>query len=507
MPLTEKEHLFEAVVEAASQGILVVGGMGTILLTNSAAANMFGYTREELTGSDLTLLIPEAVQDAHSRHMSTYMKAPATRPMGIGLDLAGRRKDGTEFPVEVSLSHVHTNGGPVAIAMISDIRLRKQLEEQVARSQKMEVVGRLAGGIAHDFNNMLTIILGYDRLLLQRLSPLDALRGYAEEIARAAERASALTRHLLAFSKHERLRRDPIDLNSVVTESLQLLRVVTGANITLVSNLAPDLGWVLADKEQLHQVLANLVLNARDAMPQGGRITVETTNVELGREYVRSHLGVHPGQYILLSVTDTGVGMDAETKEHIFEPFFTTKGPDRGTGLGLTTVWAAVKNFGGDIWVYSELGKGTTFKIYLPRVTEAGVRIENLEQKTRPRGDATILLVEDEPGVRKLTAELIQTEGYRVLAAADPLQAIQLCTETEDSIDLLLTDLVMPQFDGFQLARHICSLRPGIKVLYMSGYSERTGNIPMDGLATEMLIQKPFTLEELLGKIAGALAS
>ncbi|MBL8296107.1 MAG: PAS domain S-box protein [Bryobacterales bacterium] len=505
MVFIDKERMFEAIVEAASQGILAVDSGGTILLANTAAAGMFGYSREEMAGSELSLLIPQAVRDTHHAHISRYMTTPTTRPMGIGLDLAGRRKDGTEFPVEVSLSYAAMNHGPVAIAMISDITLRKQLEEQVARSQKMDVVGRLAGGIAHDFNNMLTIILGYDRLLLQRLSPLDALRGYAEEIARAAERASALTRHLLAFSKHERLRRDSLNLNAIVKESLQLLRVVTGESISLVANLAPDLGWVLADKDQFHQVLANLVLNARDAMPSGGQITIETSNVELGREYVRSHLGVHPGPYVLLSVTDTGTGMDAETKEHIFEPFFTTKGPDKGTGLGLTTVWATVKNFGGDVWVYSEIGKGTTFKIYLPRVTETGVRLQKVESRVRPRGNAIILLVEDEPGVRKLTTELIQTEGYTVLPAADPFQAIQLCMQTEGPIDLLLTDLVMPQFDGFQLAQRISALRPGIKILYMSGYSERTGNLAMNGLAPDSLIQKPFTLEDLLDKIAKAL--
>jgi PAS domain S-box-containing protein len=499
--------MFEAIVEAASQGILAVDRTGTILLANSAAAKVFGYTREELVGSELALIIPQAVRDTHNAHMERFMTTPKARPMGIGLDLAGRHKNGNEFPVEVSLSYTTTDGGPVGIAIISDTTLRKQLEEQVARSQKMDVVGRLAGGIAHDFNNMLTIILGYDRLLLERLSPLDALRGYAEEIARAAERASALTRHLLAFSKHERLRRDPMNLNAIATEALQLLRVVTGENIAVVAELQPDLGWVLAGKDDLHQVFANLVINARDAMPNGGQITIQTSNVELGPEYIRSHLGVQPGPYVLLSVTDTGIGMDAETKEHIFEPFFTTKGPDKGTGLGLTTVWATVKNFGGDVWVYSEIGKGTTFKVYLPRVTETGVRVDKVEHKVRRRGNATILLVEDEPGVRKLTEELIRTEGYKVLAAADPFQAIQLCTTSEETIDLLLTDLVMPQFDGFQLARRISSLRPGIKILYMSGYSERTGNIPMDDLDAGKLIQKPFTLDELLNKIAGALAA
>jgi two-component system cell cycle sensor histidine kinase/response regulator CckA len=498
----DKERLFEAIVESASQGILAVDARGTILLANSAAAEMFGYPLDELIGSELSALIPDSVKEAHNADFRHYIAEPTVRPMGIGLDLSARRRDGSEFPVEVSLSFVTLNHGTIGIALVSDITTRKQLDEQIARSQKMDVVGRLAGGIAHDFNNMLTIILGYDRLLLQRMSPLDSLRGYVEEIDRAAERASALTRHLLAFSKHERLRKEPVNLNECIAESMRLLGVALGESVSVVMNLEPELGWVSVDKEQIQHAFANLIINARDAMPHGGQITIETGNVELGREYARSHLGVHPGPYVLLAVTDTGTGMDAETKEHVFEPFFTTKGPDKGTGLGLTTVWATVKNFGGDVWLYTELGKGTTFKIYLPRVTETGTRLAEAPRKPARRACETILLVEDEPGVRKLVAELLESHGYTVLSAADPLQAIQLTEGYHDTIHLLLTDVVMPGLDGFQLAERILELRQDARVLYMSGYSEHAGVLDRKNMNPEHFLEKPFTFEELLTRIS-----
>ena len=501
-----RTQLLEAIVESASQAIIAVDHGGTIIFANQASTQMFGYDLHELIDAKLEILLPEAVRGVHSEHFQRYTAAPTIRPMGIGMDLSARRKDGREFPVEVSLSYVQTGTGVVGIALVSDVTMRKQYEAQVARSQKMEVVGRLAGGVAHDFNNMLTIILGYDRLLLQRMSPLDSLRGYAEEISRAAERAAALTRHLLAFSKHDQFQRDVVDLNTIVTESIQLLSVATGEHIQIITNLEPQLGLVSIDKEQMHQVLANLVINARDAMPKGGEITLETRNVELGGEYVRTHLGVQHGPYVLLSISDTGTGMDAETKEHIFEPFFTTKGPDKGTGLGLTTVWATVKKLGGDIWVYSEIGTGTTFKIYLPRVSASGAPLTELPSTQIERGSETILVVEDEPGVRKLTTEVIGAHGFRVLSAADALQAIQLASQFEGPIHLLLTDVVMPQMSGFELAERLRAVRPEIRVLFMSGYAEGTPLLIRNGLSAERLLNKPFTFDELLLKIRAALS-
>ncbi len=501
----DKHHLLEAIVESASQGILAVDHNGTILFANQAASEMFGYSISELVGSRLDILLPDGVRAAHNNHLLRYTAAPVVRPMGIGMDLAARRKDGAHFPVEVSLSFIRNEDNVIGIALVSDVTPRKQFEEQVTRSQRMEVVGRLAGGIAHDFNNMLTIILGYDRLLLQRMSPLDALRGYVEEIGRAAERASALTRHLLAFSKHDRLKRDIVNLNKLVSESVSFLGVATGEHIKILTDLDPELGLVLIDNDQFHQALANVVLNARDAMPDGGLITIETSNVELAGDYVRTHLGIQPGPYVLLSITDMGMGMDAQTKEHIFEPFFTTKGPDKGTGLGLTTVWATVKNFGGDIWVYSEVGKGTAFKIYLPRVDQSGIRLTESPHQAVEGGSETILVAEDEPGVRQLTAEVIRAEGFKVLTAGDALQAIQIAAGYDDPIHLLLTDVVMPRMNGFDLAAELLALRPRMKVIYMSGYAESSPVVKVSDVTNRFFVEKPFTVNDLLSTIRAAL--
>jgi two-component system, cell cycle sensor histidine kinase and response regulator CckA len=500
------KQLLEAIVESASQGIIAVNHRGVIIFANQASAQMFGYETKELIGASFEILLPESIREAHRQHFQRYTSAPTVRPMGIGMDLSARRRDGKEFPVEVSLSYVETESGVIGIALVSDITPRKHFEEQVARSQKMEVVGRLAGGIAHDFNNMLTIILGYDRLLLQRLSPLDSLRGYAEEISRAAERAGALTRHLLAFSKQQRFHREVLDLNGLITESIRLLSVAIGQNIRVAADLDPQLGLTSIDKEQMHQLLANLVINARDAMPAGGLITIKTSNVELAEQYLRSHMGVYPGPYVLLSVTDNGTGMDAETKEHIFEPFFTTKGPDKGTGLGLTTVWATVKNFGGEIWVYSEVGKGTIFKIYLPQVNATGTRLDESPLALIQRGGETILIVEDEPGVRKLTAELIGSNGYKILSAADPLQAIQIASQFSEPIHLLLTDVIMPTMSGFELAERFRVLRPEAKVLFMSGYAESSPLLEKHNLPPEHFLRKPFTFEDLMSRIRAAIS-
>jgi len=278
-------------------------------------------------------------------------------------------------------------------------------------------------------------------------------------------------------------------------------------DLRIVTDLDSQLGLTLIDRDQFHQVIANIVINARDAMPAGGQITIETSNVELGGEYLRAHLGVQAGPYVLISIADTGTGMDAETKEHIFEPFFTTKGPDRGTGLGLTTVWATVKNFGGDVWVYSEVGSGTTFKIYLPRVDASGQRLAETPRAVTSGGAHTVLVVEDERGVRELAAELMKAQGYKVLTASDALQAIQLAGAYDETIHLLLTDVVMPRMNGFELATRLRESRPGLKVLYMSGYAESNPLLSSNAVNANTLIEKPFTFEDLLSKIQNALSS
>ena len=381
---------------------------------------------------------------------------------------------------------------------------RRALEQQLRQSQKMEAVGRLAGGIAHDFNNLLMVISGYSEFLLDRLGPDPALRGPAQEIASAAGRATSLTRQLLAFSRKQMLAPKILDLNGVVTENLKMLTRVIGEDIDLVMVPATGLGAVRADAGQIEQVIMNLAVNARDAMPSGGKLTIETSNVSLDEEYARFHAPLRPGNYVMLAISDTGAGMDSETQSHIFEPFFTTKGP-KGTGLGLSTVYGIVKQSGGYIWVYSEAGKGTTFKIYLPRVAEAAESpaqvVAPAESAAAEPGTETILLVEDEANLRYLARQFLEKQGYRVIEAADGAVAMQIAVAHEGVIHLLLTDVIMPGMNGRELAQRISEIRPNVKVLYMSGYTEnvigRNGTLD----AGVRLLQKPFTLRDLKSKV------
>jgi PAS domain S-box-containing protein len=501
--LTGSEQMLRAILESASQAILSVDREGKIRSANRKTAEIFGYQPQELIGHAIEMLIPEPLRKQHIQHRSTYFRSPRVRPMGLGMDLMAQRKDGAQFPVEISLSYIESGKGTIAIAFVSDISARKQLEEQLIQSRKMEAVGRLAGGIAHDFNNLLTIISGYNRLLLDRLPPQDANRGYAEEILKAGERAAALTRQLLMFSRREMTPPRVVNLNKIISSASQMLRRLIPQSIELVFIPHPNLGNVKADPGQMEQALVNLVINARDAMPKGGKITIETANVELDHEYCRTHLGVAPGRYVMMAVTDSGRGMDPETKRHIFEPFFTTKAPGQGTGLGLSTVYGIVKQNHGDIWVYSEIERGTTFKVYLPRVDQP----EEEEQKTpeipsKSRlGGETILVVEDEPGVRNLVRTVLAENGYRVLVAADILEALQISQRHGGPIDLLLTDVVLPHASGIEVAKHLQASRPNLRVLYMSGYTENAVT-HQSALDTNVeLLPKPFSFEQLLIRV------
>jgi PAS domain S-box-containing protein len=393
-----------------------------------------------------------------------------------------------------------------AICMALDVTDRKQLEAQLRQAQKMEAVGRLAGGIAHDFNNLLMVIQGYTELLLDRLVAGDPLRKNAQQIHDATDRAAALTRQLLAFSRKQLLAPKVLDLCLVVADMEKMLRRLIGEDIELATLTPPGLWSVKADRSQIEQVILNLAVNARDAMPRGGKLTIETANVELDNAYARQHPLVTPGKYVMLAVTDTGCGMDAETQAHIFEPFFTTKEKGRGTGLGLATVYGVVKQSGGYVWVYSEPDKGTTFKVYLPRVEEpVSAKERQPACETPQRGSETILLVEDEKGVRDLAREFLESNGYSVLMAENGNDAIDLVQNHPGKIDLLLTDVVMPGMSGRDLAERIESLRPGIKVLYMSGYTDQA--IVHHGIldSDSVLLQKPFTLTGLARKLREAL--
>jgi len=398
---------------------------------------------------------------------------------------------------------VRDDGGKIRQlrGVLVDVTDQQQLEEEFHQAQKMEAVGRLVGGVAHDFNNLLTIISGYAQLAHEVLGPESQLRPYMDEILKAGERASALVRRLLAFTRRQALEPQVLDLNSVVTGTEKMVRRLIGEDIEVVTVLPPGLGAVRSDPAQLEQVLVNLSVNARDAMPNGGKLLIETANVNLNETYADFHVAVTPGLYVMLAVSDTGSGMDAYTRAHMFEPFFTTKEKGKGTGLGLATVYGVVKQSGGNVWVYSEKGKGTTFKIYLPRVDAPVEPPPKLVRASPPQGSETILLVEDEEGIRSLVLGILQARGYTVLETGRPLEALAISKKFDGPIHLLFTDVVMPQMSGREVAAQITSARPSTKVLYMSGYTDNA--IAYHGVLDPGVpfLQKPFTPEALAQKV------
>ena len=394
------------------------------------------------------------------------------------------------------------------LGVVYDITQRRNLEEQLRQAQKMEAVGRLAGGVAHDFNNLLMIIRGNSEVMLEHLSATERSRKNAIEIGKAADKAAALTRQLLAFSRMQVIQPKLLDLNGVVNEMAKMLRRLIGDDIELNIVSSAPLGVVKVDQSQIEQVLMNLVLNARDAMPDGGRLTVETANVSLDADYARRHATVQPGKYVMMAVSDTGAGMDAETQVHIFEPFFTTKELGKGTGLGLATVYGVVKQNGGWIWVYSESGRGTTFKIFLPRIEEVVGSTEPSKIVSQsPRGSETILLVEDQDGIRELASEFLKGSGYTILEARDGSEALQVAGQHHGKIDLLVTDVMMPRMGGRELAFRLASVRPHMKVIYMSGYAEYAKDNQKIAESENVILQKPFALDTLARKVREVLAA
>lgn len=499
--LRRSELNFRSLVTNAPYGICRCDSSGKLLDANPALLAMLGYgSVSEISGNHLGALYADT---QHWFELADYLRSET--PFN-GLAAEWKRKDGTTTVVRVSGRSV-SNGddGTVFELFAEDVTERRTLEQQLRQSQKMEAVGRLAGGIAHDFNNLLMVISGYSEFLLERLGPEPTLRAPAQEIASAAQRASSLTRQLLAFSRKQMMAPRIIDLNGVVTENIKMLTRMIGEDIDLVMIPGANLGAVRADSGQIEQVIMNLAVNARDAMPSGGKLTIETSDITLDEEYARFHAPLQPGDYVMLAISDTGMGMDADTQSHIFEPFFTTKGP-KGTGLGLSTVYGIIKQSGGYIWVYSEIGKGTTFKIYLPRVASttesAAAHVAAPVESHQPEpGTETILLVEDEANLRYLARQYLEKQGYKVIEAADGAVAMQIAVAHERVIHLLLTDVIMPGMNGRELAQRISEIRPNVKVLYMSGYTENVigHNGTLD--AGVRLLQKPFNLRDLKAKV------
>ena len=494
--LHRSELNLRSLVTNAPYGICRCDASGKILDANPAFLETLGYpSPDEMIGQHIFNLYSD---NDHWFELADFLRSSSPFK---GLNAEWRRKDGTTTVVRISGRSV-TNGkeGAVIFELFTeDVTERRALEQQLRQSQKMEAVGRLAGGIAHDFNNLLMVISGYSEFLLERLVSEPDLRAPAQEIASAAERASSLTRQLLAFSRKQMLAPKIVNLNSVVTENLRMLTRMIGEDIDLVMVPHQNLWHVRADSGQIEQVIMNLAVNARDAMPSGGKLTIETSNVTLDEEYARHHAPLRPGDYVMIAIKDTGIGMDSETQSHIFEPFFSTKGP-KGTGLGLSTVYGIVKQSGGYIWVYSEVSRGATFEIYLPRVASveevAQIAAPIEHQRVEP-GTETILLVEDEANLRYLARQYLEKQGYRVIEAADGAVAMQIAVAHEAVIHLLLTDVIMPGMNGRELAQRISEIRPNVKVLYMSGYTENVvgHNGTLD--AGVRLLQKPFNLRDL----------
>jgi len=470
------------------------------LEVNAAAIEHYGFSREEFLAMRITDIRPPE---------DVPLVEEAVGPFKGGMRRLGpwrhRVKDGRIIYVDVAAHDLEFRGRPGRLVVAHDITGQKELEAQLLQSQKMEAIGRLAGGIAHDFNNLLGVIVGYGERVLRRLPPAE--RREIGEVLKAADHAASLTRQLLAFSRRQVLQPRVIDLNAAVRDLDGMLRRIIGEDVHLIVALKEALGRVRADPGQVQQVLMNLAVNARDAMPKGGQLTIETDNAELDESYVSAHHEVTPGHYVMLAVTDTGLGMDAETQARIFEPFFTTKEAGKGTGLGLATVFGIVKQSGGSIWVYSERLRGTTFKVYLPRVDEVAPEGAASGEGPGAGGSERILLVEDADSLRELAREALEEHGYKVVQAVSGPAALEALERESDPIDLVLTDLVMGGMSGRELAEQITAKRPGMRVLYMSGYTD-------DALAHHgvldsnvAFVEKPFTIDGLLRKVRDVLDS
>jgi PAS domain S-box-containing protein len=519
------EPTYRALVEAAPDAILAVDPAGVIVLVNAQAERLFGYRRDDLLGHQIEALVPHGVRAMHQAHRTRYFAEPTARPMGAGMQMSARRRDGTEFPAEISLSAVRTADGMLIAAAVRDVtdrieaqadreRLRAQadrdrLESRLLQSQRLESLGQLAGGIAHDFNNLLGVILNYSSFVEEEIAAAaaaDSATRWApaqsdlEQIRRAAERATELTHQLLAFGRREVVRPRVLNLNDVVADVQDMLRRTIGEHIELTTSLDPDLWYVLADRGKVEQILVNLAVNARDAMPGGGGLTIDTGKVLVDADTAAQRPGLKEGPHVLLRVTDSGCGMPPEIIRQAFEPFFTTKAKGEGTGLGLATVYGIVTQADGHVQISSTPGAGTTFTVLLPATEEQPEVAPEPEQAPVRSGAETVLVVEDADSIREVARRILDRNGYRVVTADGGDAALAL-SASDAPIDLLITDVIMPRMLGREVADRLRGGRPNLRVLYMTGYASPAlvsqGSLEPGGA----LIEKPFTELSLLAKV------
>jgi PAS domain S-box-containing protein len=492
LAMRESEERLRLIFDHVSDALFIADDSGRIIDANPAACALSSQSLETIQTLTMSQVLPESSRLGAAEDSDTSSSDPSR--------ITSHRNGQGESRVLDVRSAAFAPG--VLVYTVRDLTRQRKLEDQLVQAQKMEAVGQLAGGVAHDFNNLLTVIMSYSSMLLTDMGANDATRGDIQEISDAAQRAAALTRQLLAFSRKQVLQIRAVNVNAVVVDVERMLRRLIGEDILLTTHLDPDLALINADPGQLEQVLINLAVNARDAMPGGGDLTITTDNAELSEEHRERHLGAAPGKYVMLAVTDTGSGMTKEVQQRLFEPFYTTKGVGKGTGLGLATVHGIVKQCGGDVYVYSEIGHGTTFKVYFPRLAKAEPIPPIPEPRAiTPSGTETVLLAEDDEAIRTLGARVLGALGYNVLVARTGGEALRIVAEYKGKIDLIATDVVMPEMNGSQLVERVLEARPGIRVLFMSGYTDdevmRRGVI--DGQTA--FLQKPFTPDLLAHRV------
>lgn len=505
---------FQDLLESVPDAMVIVNSGGRIILVNAQAENLFGYHRQELLGSTLEMLLPERFRRQHVGQREGYFAAPVTRPMGAGRELAGRKKDGSEFPAEISLSPLKTENGVLTMAAVRDVSKRMHMEQdlrekdrQLLEAQKMEAVGRLAGGVAHEFNNMLTGIVGLASLIKKGTGETSFIHDDANEIIIASKRAAALVSQLLVFSRHTESIKTAINLNAIISRNEKIIEAAIGKRIEIKIIGAPDLPAVLGNANQLEQVLLNLCLNARDSMAGKGRILIETGSIDIKEPLMLKHGSLPPGAYVLLSVTDTGEGIAAKDHARIFEPFFTTKKSGEGTGLGLAVVYGILKEHGGFIDFETAPKKGTAFHLYMPACSYEVTPITiPAPVVVTHQGNETLLVVDDEPAILSILGRVLQPQGYTLLAASNGEEAVNVFEENKDRISLVLLDVVMPKVDGLRAYESIVRLKPNIKALFMTGGATALSEEFLRK-NPELLLAKPFTPEEVSDKIRVALDS